>query len=141
MADARCHPAAGTASLALGVRAWKSTSSATVYATWSRQLAVNPPPALATSSPTPTPAPRPSSPAPAASSPAPVESSTAPVPTENVVSADPTLEEQIVTVVVPVSGSPVLSPWMWLGVLMVVAAVAMLIWTVWRWRAREAEQE
>ena len=66
----------GTASLALGVRAWKSTSAATVYDTKSLQVTVNPPPAPAPSTPAPLPAA--SSAAPATASPTPAEPSPSP---------------------------------------------------------------
>ena len=126
----------GTASLGLSARVWKSSNSATVYATWAGQVTVTPsptPPAPTTTSPTPRP--RPSSPAPPTASPTPsAETSVAPsepAPSESAIAAEPTFTEPIVTL--PATSSS-LSVWVWLAAFLIAAALATLVWVIFRWR-------
>ncbi|WP_020524316.1 hypothetical protein [Catelliglobosispora koreensis] len=123
----------GTASLGLSARVWKSSNSATVYATWAGQVTVTPSPAPTTASPTPRP--RPSTPAPPTASPTPsAETSVTPsepAPSEPVITAEPTFTEPIVTL--PATSSS-LSMWVWLAAFLIAVAMAMLVWVIFRWR-------
>ncbi len=135
---------AGTTSLALGVRAWKSSNPSDVYRTWNGQVAVNPlppppPPAPPTSSPTPRP--RPSSAAPTSAVPAPTETAS-PLPSPEatgspiafpVISAEP---QSIVTLPVSSSGP---SWGLLIGGIMVAISLGILLWLVLRWRQRQTE--
>ncbi|GIH05664.1 hypothetical protein Rhe02_37310 [Rhizocola hellebori] len=130
----------GTATLALGVRVWKSSAPATVYATWTGQVTVNPPlpppPPPVTSSPTPRP--QPSSAAPATSSPTPAQPSPTPAASQTAAAETPAPAASIVTVAAPGSGGGI-GWWVWLGLLMIAGSGGVLVWLVFRWRQGDAE--